>query len=248
MCTVSTITNNEANKQEVGKEAIKYFEKARELCLSINEHENAEIATSQINQTQFMINGINSTPRERKQHNIKFLRQQYLKHPETQVGMNLIYAYMSEKRFIECQRTLVELVEMSRKINGATHDETQQLIDILDQVKSCDKRLVQLKSNQVESKVCGYLALRYEEDGMKCIVEGPTDSDAKQTLTVDSSDIIYTIGVPVNCHGLVKASHLNGKEGEVRSFDEEKQRHEILFEDESLKPCLVKPTNIKISF
>ena len=162
--------------------------------------------------------------------------------------MNLVYAYMSEKRFIESQRTLLELIEMSRRINGATHDETQSLSSILDQVKSCDKRLVKLKSDQVESKVCGYLALRYVEDGKKCIVEGPTDSDAKQTLTVESDDIIYTIGVPVTCHGLVKASHLNGKEGEVRSFDEEKQRHQILFEDESLKPCLVKPTNLRISF
>ena len=248
MFTASTVTKKEADKEKVGEQAIKYFAKARELCLSINEIENAKIATSQIDQTRFMINGINSTPRERKQHNIKFLRQQYLQHPETQVGMNLVYAYMSEKRFIESQRTLLELIEMSRRINGATHDETQSLSDILDQVKSCDKRLVKLKPDQIESKVCGYLALRYEDDGKKCIVEGPTDSDTKQTLTVDSSDIIYTIGVPVTIYGLVKASHLNGKEGEVRSFDEEKQRHEVLFEDESLKPCLVKPTNLRISF
>jgi len=247
MFIIDSITNNEVDKEEVSKRAIKCFEKARENAISNGEVENAEIATSQIEQTQFMLNGINTSP-EKRRYNIKFLQKQYKLNPNIDVGMNLIYAYMSEKRFMECQRTLVELVEMSSRLHGANHDETQGLIDILDQIKSVGTQIVRLKSDEGESKGRGYMALRYEEDGKKCIVEGPTDSNAKQTLTVESDDIIYTIGVPVTCHGLVKASHLNGKEGEVRSFDEEKQRHEILFEDESLKPCLVKPTNLRISF
>lgn len=245
--TMNSVINKEVDKQETGKRAIKCFEKARELCLSINEIENAKIATSQIDQTQFMMNGINTSP-EKRRINVKFLQQQYKQNPNADVGMNLVYAYLSEKRFMECERTLVELIEMSRRLHGANHDETQTLSEALDQIKSVGTQIVRLKSDEGESKGRGYMALRYEDDGKKCIVEGPTDSDAKKTLTVDSSDIIYTIGVPVTCHGLINASHLNGKEGEVRSFDEEKQRHEILFEDESLKPCLVKPTNLRISF
>jgi len=236
---------NKADKEEVGKQAIKCFEKARELW--INEIENAEIATTQIEQTQFMMNGINASP-EKRRINVKFLQQQYKQNPNADVGMNLVYAYLSEKRFMECKRTLLELIEMSRRLHGENHDETQTLSEALDQIKSVGTQIVQLKSDEGESKGRRYMALRYEDDEKKCIVEGPTNSDAKQTLTVESDDIIYTIGVPVTIYGLVKASHLNGKEGEVRSFDEEKQRHEILFEDESLKPCLVKPSNLRISF
>jgi hypothetical protein len=71
-----------------------------------------------------------------------------------------------------------------------------------------------------------------------------------QTLRVDPSDVILkTNGTPVICHGLKNtAAHLNGKIGDIRSFDETTGRYGVYFEDESIKPKSVKPRNLRIIF
>ena len=53
-------------------------------------------------------------------------------------------------------------------------------------------------------------------------------------------------GIPVVCHGLMNASHLNGKMGDVRSLDKKSGRYEIHFDEKSLKPCLIKGENVDI--
>ena len=72
--------------------------------------------------------------------------------------------------------------------------------------------------------------------------------EEEATITSDPNDVILFLGVPVICNGLQKAKHLNGKIGDVHRFDEDVERYEIHFEDASLKPCLVKPENVRILF
>ena len=67
-----------------------------------------------------------------------------------------------------------------------------------------------------------FQTLRYEDDGEICIVTGPiikprlVDDEQEYRFT---NDLMFpTSGCPVICHGLVSASHLNGKLGEVRAF------------------------------
>ena len=54
MFILAGITSDSVDKEAIGTAAIKCFEKARELCTSIGERENADIATSQIEETRFM--------------------------------------------------------------------------------------------------------------------------------------------------------------------------------------------------
>ncbi len=68
------------------------------------------------------------------------------------------------------------------------------------------------------------------------------------TIMVDSQEICPVNGTPVICQGLVKASHLNGKVADVRFWDEQTGRCKIHFEEEGLKPCMVKPGNVRILF
>ena len=58
-------------------------------------------------------------------------------------------------------------------------------------------------------------------------------------------------GTPVVCHGLKNVPHLNGKIGDVRSFDRNgSKRYEVHFEDTSLVPSVanVRPENLRIAF
>jgi len=54
--------------------------------------------------------------------------------------------------------------------------------------------------------------------------------------------------MPIICQGLQKAAHLNGKLADIRSYDTDKDRYTIYFEDTSLKPVAVKRKNVRIVF
>ena len=69
------------------------------------------------------------------------------------------------------------------------------------------------------------------------------------TLTTDINCIHIDNGTPIICQGLKKADHLNGKLGDIRSFDVETERYGVHFEDMSLKkPVAVKKENVRIVF
>ena len=113
----------------------------------------------------------------------------------------------------------------------------------------CKARVVILEEGEV------FQALRYEDSGDKCIVQGPVkkginyEGRNKGTVyTVDSSSLLITNGTPIICRGLQKAAHLNGKLADIRSFDKERERYTIHFEDKSMKPVAVKKENVRIVF
>ena len=107
--------------------------------------------------------------------------------------MNLAMAYLTEKRFIECQRLLKELIDKSRQVHGKDHGDTISLIAMLEK----EKQIVTFQSEEDGSK--RYFALCYEDDGKTCTIEriaeeeeeeeaGNSD-EKKQTLTVSSYDL-----------------------------------------------------------
>ena len=105
---------------------------------------------------------------------------------------------------------------------------------------------------EIKSRNGAFQALRYEEDGGKCVIQGPIadprNIQSEQMLTVASEDIILGHGTPVVCHGLKKATHLNGKIGDIRSWDEASECFKVHFEDEGLEPCPVKDKFLRILF
>ncbi len=96
-------------------------------------------------------------------------------------------------------------------------------------------------------------ALRYVNNDEDCIVIRDED-DEGEPFSLPRSVFFPTLGCPVICHGLVNASHLNGKLGEVRSVLPDKSgsmdelRLGVYFEDKSLKSASVKNGNLRIAF
>jgi len=147
---------------------------------------------------------------------------------------------------IEAERLLTKYLPISRRVHGEEHSQTKEIEHVLSKGTT---RLVMLE--------CGgrFQALRYENGGDKCVVYGPLNEgyyivpvDGATVYTIDSSSLLIANGTPIVCQGLVKGAHLNGKLADVRSFDKDKERYTIYFEDTKLKPVAVKKENVRIVF
>ena len=158
----------------------------------------------------------------------------------------LAQALLISNGSIEAERLLTKYAPISRRIHGVSHAQTKNIETTL---AKCKARLVILEEGEV------FQALRYEDSGDKCVVQGPVKKNSHYegrskgaVYTVDSSSLLIANGTPIVCQGLVKGAHLNGKLADVRSFDEVKERYTIHFEDTKLKPVAVKKENVRIVF
>ena len=117
-------------------------------------------------------------------------------------------------------------------------------------LKTCKERIVWLAVNN-EIKI--FEALRYEDEGDQCVLQGPITKprnfEGETILIVNANHlVIVKMGTPIICKGLNKSSHLNGKLGDVRSYDSASERYGVHFEGKSLKPVSVKRENLRIVF
>jgi len=182
------------------------------------------------------------------------------------IGMTYISNLALANHSIEAERLAKKFVATSLQVLGQEHHFSQKFAQILRLRK---RRFVHKASSQHcdgnDFRTLQYLALHYENDGKVCIISGPiTQSrfdeeeitiDEGQTCGIASALVIPAVGCPVICHGLVNASHLNGKLGDVRSIISsdkkggiDELRLGVYFEDESLKSAAVKPANLRIAF
>ena len=168
-----------------------------------------------------------------------------------EIGVNLAVTLKGAYRGIEAERLLTKLVAISKRVHGPDHNTTKRAeSELLD----CKTRYVGIKYGD---EINVFQALRYEEDGDKCVAQGPImepvrDTQAEQMFTVAASDLMFVFGTPVVCHGSKELSHLNGKIGDLRSWQEETNgRYMIHFEDEDREPSggrMAEERNIRILF
>jgi len=119
-----------------------------------------------------------------------------------------------------------------------------------------DKLLKECKERRVAVLPHGesFQALRYENDGEICVVQGPITKprqvDDEMVQRIANNLMIPKLGCAVICHGLVSASHLNGELGEVRDMKRSGTgiRLAVHFEKKGVKSALVKPENLRIAF
>ena len=157
-------------------------------------------------------------------------------------GIKLASLLFGCSNTIEAERLLHKLIKISRRLHGTNHNQTQTCLSLLGSVK---ERCV------IITKEGWYEALRYEDDGKKCVIQGPMEEprvkSKEQTFTVPSALVRPYKGTPVMLHGLKKAS-FNGKIGDVREYCEVADRYEVHFEDKSLKPVRARHVNLKVLF
>ena len=148
---------------------------------------------------------------------------------------------------IEAERLATKLATISRRVHGPDHNVTIESNDLLEE---CKERYVIVLPDMKP-----FQALRYENDGEICVVQGPIIEprrvDDERLYRVESHLIHPVVGCPVICHGLVSASHLNGELGEVINVEENETgttRLAVHFEKKGVKSALVKPENLRIAF
>jgi hypothetical protein len=167
---------------------------------------------------------------------------------EVTIQSGLLYAraLWSQDCYIKATRLVTKLVPVSRRVLGPEHRSTIEADEILEK---CNERYVRvLPAGKL------FQALQHKNDGEMCVVKGPITEprqiDNERTHRVMSDLILPQVGCPVICHGLVSASHLNGKLGEVRNGRETNTglRLGVCFEKKSWTSALVKPKNLRIAF
>eukprot|EP00984_Skeletonema_dohrnii_P001534 scaffold486_cov148-Skeletonema_dohrnii-CCMP3373.AAC.15 len=170
-----------------------------------------------------------------------------------QVGVNLVTALFEAYHTMEALRLLNRLKVISRRVHGSDHRVTTDTMLLLNQLQV---RYVCIDIDIGSEMPYQYQALRYENDGKSCVIQGPVprnvheprNVDDEKTFSVPTAVICFQLGTPVMLHGLKKAAHLNGEIGDVREFCQSTDRCVVHLEDKGLKPVKVKHENLRIVF
>ena len=252
------------NSKEGQVKAKEHFEKARNLSKTMRLKE-AEISVSEMNQ---IISELESELSGNVVHDeeldVIYLQRDYHKCLERyggqsscitiHTGVALSRALITEYRTIEAEILLSKLVDISLRTHGHDHRASK---DAMSGPTLARERKVVVRFEDVSG---WFQALRYENEGEDCVVQGPIadprNVDEEEQRSYESTRIIPFPGTPVICHGLQKAVHLNGKIGDVRDLDLKAMedgsidinRCVVHFEDKSLAPVKVKPTNLRVLF
>jgi len=161
-------------------------------------------------------------------------------------GKNLSHVLLQSGHGIECQRLMTKLVEKSRLVYGPDHPETLSLCSFYDEGIRRNvliENLFDKNARPFQMIVVGYA----NESGDQYVLAGATKKDPPSE-TVDCGNEMLWIqpGTPVVCKGLVSASHLNGKIGDIRRRDKKTSRYAVHFADPSLEPKRILARNLRV--
>jgi len=156
-------------------------------------------------------------------------------------GIAYAIALTKAHHTIEAERLLLELSAMSRQVHGPDHKLTEKVTQLL---QKCQRRFVSIYG----PGLC--LALRYEGHSNHCLlVRGPIIEPEHKQVTFKTKKYIPALGTPVIIEGMQHPNtHLNGKVGDLRSWDKESGCFTVQFEDKSLEPCSVHQEKVRTLF
>ena len=238
--------------KESAKTASGYYEKCRDICDQIGDAEGVTFAESNIAQTKYMCEGMSIENNEETLKKQQTLHKHLLEKcgqeniETTTTGLNLAVCLKHAHHGIEAERLTTKLVAISKRVLGSDHNVTKRAESLL---FNFQERFVGLVG---ADGIQSFQALRYEEDGEKCVLQGPVANPryipAEKTFPVASTYLMFCQGTPVICHGFKMSTHLNGKIGDLRPLQKESGNAAVHFDDESLEPHLVVPKNMRILF
>jgi len=232
-------------------EALEYFGSATYLFTLLQDEINILSAKKNIAKIEAKFNG-DEIPHD-EGNDLAFSQRQYKywlgklgeQHPITiRRGEMLAHALYCLNQGIAAERLLMKLAAISRQVHGPTHNCTLSATAALKDVK--ERRVF------IDSRKQWFQALRYENEGLSCVVRGPVvDSMQEQeenmlTLSLPITDVFPGPGTPVVCQGLIERAHLNGKIGDTRGFNGGK--FEVHFEEAGLEPATIEHENLRIVF
>ena len=238
--------------------SIKYFQKARTIYNLLGLEDRAKLIDDPIailrdHLVRFDGDGVNvavnaSTLLKGVRYHYEYYLKMHGLTSEVTLKSGSIYVMklVQKHRGIEAERLIVKLTASSRRVHGPGHSCSMSLDE---KVKECKSRYIIVMPDDKP-----FQALRYKNDGEICVVTGPVkqprQEEDERISHVANDLVIPAKGCPVICHGLVSAFHLNGELGEVRALSNNITgfQLEVHSEKTNLKPALVKPENLRISF
>ena len=173
-------------------------------------------------------------------------------------GLTYAKALKNHHHGVESETLLTKLYDISKRYQS-DHEITQSV----NSLKShCYARVVSVSSNEAsnhetvqalsfkdydDDDVPRYHFLEYDGSFDRCVIEGPITYDGGPTnkTSLSTDDIIFALGTPVICHGLDYI--IDGELGDIRSWDSESKCYTVHWEDESLEPCEVHQSNVRVS-
>ena len=146
---------------------------------------------------------------------------------------------------LEAERLITKAAARAAQVHENEYALTKSTAKVL---QKCQVRKVWIVIGGVP-----FRALRYEDDGEKCVVQGPisTPRNTKEedTFVVATEEVGLAFGTLVICHGLEGSlSRFNGKIGDLGPGSEESDVDTVYFEDADLGHCSVQPANVRILF
>uniref|UniRef100_A0A7S2M7F6 RING-CH-type domain-containing protein n=1 Tax=Skeletonema marinoi TaxID=267567 RepID=A0A7S2M7F6_9STRA len=242
--------------EESLQEALEYFGSAIYLFTLLGDEINIISAKKNIAKIEAKFSGEEISHDEG--NDLEFSKRQYKywlgklgeQHPITiRRGELLAHALYCSNQGVAAERLLAKMAALSRQVHGPTHNCTLSATSALKDVK--DRRVF------IDSRRQWFHALKYENDGLSCVVRGPVvesaggSSSSMQeehmlTLSLPITDVFPGPGTPVVCQGLSERAHLNGKIGDTRGFNGGK--FEVHFEEAGLEPAIIKHENLRIVF
>ena len=235
------------------KEALDYFRRAVDLFTLLGDEVliNMMTAKKNIAKIEAILHGVEVNNDEGG--NLEFSQRQYEywlekmgdHHPITiRRGELYAHALYCSNQGVAAERLLMKLAAISSQVHGHTHNCTISATSALKDVK--ERRVF------VDSRRQWFHALRYENEGLSCVVRGPVVESAggheenMSTLSLPITDVFPAPGTPVLCTGLIERAHLNGKIGDTQGFDN--GTFAVHFEEAGLVPACVKNENLRIVF
>ena len=246
-------------------EAIRYLEKSLELSTANNFDYGIVRAKGMILKVKSKLSG---QVDEESLKTYKIMYEQQIKtfgksHSDPiKSGMDYAEALKLHNFGVKAERLFLELYEISTRYHGPDHELTKDVIprSVKDYFRS---RIVSVASNQAgefqsfqafsiqdfgKDNVAFYQLIHYSGSFKRCIVFGPliwSSTTTNNALFLSSDDIIFALGTPVICHGLERVD-IDGQLGDVRSWNNETKCYTVHWEDESLEPCEVHQSNVRV--
>ena len=250
---------DQTQKEKDLKQALKYFRKSRKLYKKLSNSEgNVKAQDINIDMVESLLRGDDqlgavNVGRLREIHNHMLDTSEGGNEESIQsikTGIDLASALVQCHETVEAERLLTKLLRTSDRVFGRDHDLS---VKAQNELHKCQIRKVQIAG--VESGNSLFAVIELDEDGETCLVCAATNALMNShgtdvplhAQTVSVKDLILQPGTPVVCHGLEKASHLNGKLGEIRNhIDKKTGRFEVFFEEAGLPPCRVRQNNLQV--
>lgn len=160
-------------------------------------------------------------------------------------AQNMMMAVHTRPRPFEALDLLCKSLRDAKRTLGPDHNLTKRVTELLLYFKENECGAYLEEGGAIDTNNTYHQFSGFDENLNKYVVCGDASRDSPR---LTPSNLILKRGALVTCMNLKGAAHLNGKRGWVNGYKAEMKRHVIEFEDESLKPCLVKPVNLRLIF